>query len=838
MALERWQRVEELFEAALTKEPASRGSFLAEAVAGDADLAKEVLARLAASEEAGKSSSADHTLESRTQSGALPVGRRIGPYRVLSEIGHGGMGAVYRAIRDDDQYRKQVAIKLVRGGMASDFIIHRFKAERQILANLEHPNIARLIDGGTTEEGWPYFSMEYVEGQPLDQYCNSRDLSIHRRLELFRKVCSAVEYAHQRLVIHRDLKPSNILVTADGTPKLLDFGIAKLLQEESGYGATLTGFPMMTPEYASPEQVKGEAVTTATDVYSLGMVLYKLLARRRAYEIRTSSPAEISRVVCQVEPERPSAVAPPELARQLAGDLDTIALKALRKEAARRYASVQELSEDIRRHLEGLPVLARGDAASYRAAKFVGRHKAGVAATALVGLSLLGGIVMTSRQARIAEVNRARAVRRFNEVRKLANAVIFKYHDGIARLPGSTAVRQMLVNDALEYLDNLSRDSEGDVSLLRELAAAYHRVGDVQGGPNIGNVGDTSGALKSYRKVQAIWEKIASLEPGSPEDQRRLAGAYTDVGLMLARTGDHHGHLEMCRKALAIYQAVAERNPEPKYRGDLARGYWFLADASDSTAEKISNFRKAASLYEELSVTEPQHLRNLALSYKYLSTHLNKSGDLAGSLEVSRKALAIDERRAESDPSNTEAKLDLSFSLSQLGHTLLATGDASGGLASLREALKLRLAVAQADPKNAHARFSVAVLYQDIGDVLLERGDPTAALEEYLRAEEAFEEVARNDPVNSEFKSRAAKSYSKVGAAYALIASSEESPASQRMARWRTARSWFQRSADNWAQLGGRDHLTELYQDEPGKVAQQIARCDAELANLGNSGKK
>ena len=835
MTPERRQRVEELFEAALAREPATWASFLAGAAAGDANLAQEVLALL---DSHGKAFG-DRTLESPSEFVALPVGRRIGPYRVLSEIGHGGMGTVYRAIRDDDQYRKQVAIKLVRRGMDSDFVIQRFKAERQILANLEHPNIARLIDGGTTEEGWPYFSMEYVDGQPFDEFCNSRDLSIRQRLELFRKVCSAVQYAHQRLVIHRDLKPSNILVTEDGTPKLLDFGIAKLVQDQTAHGATLfTGFPMMTPEYASPEQVRAESVTTATDVYSLGMVLYKLLARKRAYELRTGSPEEISRVVCQVEPERPSAVAPRELARELAGDLDTIVLKAVRKEPARRYQSVQELSEDIGRYLEGLPVLARGDAASYRAAKFVGRHKAGVAATALVGLSLIGGIVATSRQARIAEANRARAERRFNEVRKLANAVMFKYHDGIARLPGSTAVRQMLLNDALEYLDNLSRDSEEDVSLLRELAAAYHRVGDVQGGPNIGNVGDTSGALKSYRKVQAIWEKIASLEPGNPEDQRRLAGVYTDVGLMLSRTGDDRGHLEMSRKALAIYQAVAERNPEPKYRGDLARGYWFLADASDSTAEKIGNFRKAASIYEELSLTEPQHLRNVALSYKYLSTHLNKSGDLAGSLEAARKAVAIDERRAESDPTNTEAKLDLSFSQSQLGHTLLNTGDTSGGLASLREALKLRLAVAQADAKNAHARFSSAVIYQDIGDVLRKRGEPTAALEEYLRAEETFEEVARNDPANSEIRSRAALSYSKVGAAYVLLASSEKSPASQRMARWRTARSWFQRSADSWTELGGRDHLTKPYQSEPEKVAQQIARCDAELAKLSNSGKK
>jgi eukaryotic-like serine/threonine-protein kinase len=369
------------------------------------------------------------------------VGRHIGPYRVLGEIGHGGMGAVYRAVRDDDQYQKQVAIKLLREGNGSDLVIERFKVERQILANLEHPNIARLIDGGTTQEGWLYFSMECVDGEPIDRHCDSHNLSTRQRLELFLTVCSAVQYAHQNLVVHRDLKPSNILVTPDGMPKLPDFGIAKLLTD-TGDARTRTGMVLMTPEYASPEQVQGAPITTASDVYSLGMLLYELLARKRAYQIETGSPVEIARVVCQVEPEKPSAVAPRPISRQLAGDLDTIVLKAIRKEPARRYASVQELSEDIRRHVSGLPVLAQGDTLGYRAGKFVGRHRVGVAAAALVLLSLVGGMLATMRQARIAEANRARAEKRFSDVRKLANWVVFDMHDAIAKLPGLNARAQ------------------------------------------------------------------------------------------------------------------------------------------------------------------------------------------------------------------------------------------------------------------------------------------------------------------------------------------------------------------------------------------------------------
>ncbi len=835
MTPERWQRVAELFEAALEKEPAARASFLAEAAGGDSTLSQEVLLLLAADEKAGEFLSAGLPSPPMNPP-SVPVGRRIGQYRVLSEIGHGGMGAVYRAVRDDDQYQKQVAIKLIRGGMASEYTIKRFKAERQILANLEHANIARLIDGGTTEEGAPYFSMEYVEGKPLDQYCALHHLSIPHRLELFRTVCAAVQYAHQRLVIHRDLKPSNILVTEDGTPKLLDFGIAKLLDEEVGLGLTFTGFALMTPEYSSPEQVKGEPVTTAADVYSLGMVLYELLALQRAYELKTRSTLEISRVVCQVEPKRPSAVTPRELSRQLAGDLDTIVLKAVRKEPARRYASAQELSEDIRRHLAGLPVFARGESTSYRAAKFVQRHKAAVAATALVGLSLLGGLVATVRQARIAEANRARAERRFGEVRKLANAVLFKYHDGIAKLPGSTAVRETMLNDALEYLDNLAHDSAGDISLMRELATAYEKVGHVQAGVNIGSIGDTAGALKSYQKELAIREQITSLQPASLEDRRRLASAYIEVGMTVGNTGNDKARLEMFGKAFAMYQAVAETDPTNiKYRGDLARGYWHLADASESLDEKINNFRKSATIYQDLAVANPtEYRRSAALAYKYLSTSLKKTGDLKGALDFARQALAIDEQRAASDPADTEAKLDLSYSQSQVGFALLSGSDFPGALSSFQEALKLRLEVVQADPRNAHARLMTATLQQDIAGVRAQQGDLTGALDEYLRSVDTFEALARNDSANTEIRFRTARTHSRVGGAYAALAAREQSPARGRI-DWRSARSWYQRSSVALAELAAGNPSSKTYKEASEHAAQEIARCDAELARLGKT---
>jgi eukaryotic-like serine/threonine-protein kinase len=462
------------------------------------------------------------------------AGARIGPYRLVKELGRGGMGTVYLAARSDDAFQKRVALKVLKRGMDTDAIVRRFRNERQILASLDHPYISGLLDGGTTPDGLPYFAMEFVEGQPIDQYSEARHLDTTARLEMFMKICAAVQYAHQNLIIHRDIKPANVLVTAGGTPKLLDFGIAKLLNPDLGgqtYAATADGSPLMTPEYASPEQVRGEVVTTATDVYSLGVLLYELLTGRRPYQLTSRTPAEIARVVCHSVPERPSTAVtrtgsgtthseamtaaadaaptpaagsarpriadPQRLRRRLAGDLDNIVLKALSKEPARRYASVDQFSEDIRRHLSGLPVTARKDTFGYRAAKFVGRNRTGVAAGAVVLVALIAGIVGTSWQARNARRERARAEQRFEDVRQLANAALLEIHDAIRDLPGSTPARRLLVSKGLEYLDRLARDAGDRPDLQRELAGAYLKVGDVQGRPLNANLGDSAGALAS-----------------------------------------------------------------------------------------------------------------------------------------------------------------------------------------------------------------------------------------------------------------------------------------------------------------------------------------------------
>jgi serine/threonine protein kinase/TolB-like protein/Tfp pilus assembly protein PilF len=439
----RWEKIKELVEAGLEREGAVRTRFLDEACADDFTMRAEVGELIAALEEAG-----DFLLPpAQYSAGQLIagvgdvslVGQRIGPYRTVRELGHGGMGTVYFAVRDDDAYRKDVAIKVVRMGMDTEAIVRAFRTERQILATLDHANIARLLDGGTTDDGRPYFVMDYVEGLPLDEYCDTHRLSIPERLTLFMTVCAAVHYAHLHGVVHRDLKPANILVSPNGVPKLLDFGIAKVLNPDESSVTTgiLSAARPLTPAYASPEQIRGEQITPASDVYSLGVMLYELLTGHRPYAVEGHPRQQVERIICERQPEKPSTVIshseepldgddsgrtavtpasvsearadqPDKLRQRLAGDLDNVVLMALRKEAGRRYASVEQLSQDLRRHLQGLPVLARTPTVGYRTAKFVGRNRARVATAALgfavmlILLDMVGIRTIASRRQTLA----------------------------------------------------------------------------------------------------------------------------------------------------------------------------------------------------------------------------------------------------------------------------------------------------------------------------------------------------------------------------------------------------------------------------------------------------
>ncbi len=446
MSPERYQQIKQVFDRVVELPPAERSSVLERLCGGDKALREEVERVLVSDNSAGtfmeKPAAAPVGRIAPQAVNKSLVGSRIGPYEVLSEIGRGGMGTVYLASRADDQFRKLVAIKVVNPDNGAETMIARFRRERQILANLEHPNIAQLLDGGTAPDGSPYLVMEYVGGMPIDEYCDSRRLPIAARLRLFRTVCSAVHYAHQNLIVHRDLKPTNILVKSDGTIKLLDFGIAKLLNPDPAgtrLERTATAMRIMTPDYASPEQTRGDAITTSSDIYTLGVVLYELLSGHRPYRSLAETqaghtPGKPSIAVARVEQVKsddgepltrtPQTVAaerhtkPGALRRALAGDLDAIILKTLETDPLLRYGSAERLAEDIQRRLDGLPVMARGETPAYRLAKFLFRHKAAAAVLALIFMLLAVTAGVASREVASARAERQKVERELQKVRR------------------------------------------------------------------------------------------------------------------------------------------------------------------------------------------------------------------------------------------------------------------------------------------------------------------------------------------------------------------------------------------------------------------------------------
>jgi eukaryotic-like serine/threonine-protein kinase len=821
MTLERWTKIQEIYQQATKLLDNDRAAFIKAKCSEDEALRTEV-ERLLDSQVATLLDSEATTLAALNQTVPLlatvnledptvalagapvfadeMIGKQIGAYKIECELGRGGMGAVYLASRADEQFQKQVAIKLVKRGMDSDFVIHRFLGERQILAYLNHPNIARLLDGGATEDGLPYFVMEYVEGQPITHYCDSRRLTTVERLKLFQQVCSAVQYAHQNLIVHRDIKPGNILVTSTGEVKLLDFGIAKLLDPELSSTETTARFGrLLTPDYASPEQVKGEPITTASDIYSLGVLLYQLLTGHRPYHVTNTSPAEMVRVICEQEPDRPSTVInrsttlatqnePPEktstpehlsklrhshpekLRRQLAGDLDNVILKALRKEPSRRYRSVEHFSEDIRRHLAGRPVTARPDTFSYRTGKFIRRNKTGVSVALVFTILLLTATSLAIWQARAARFEKDKAEQRFNQVRKLANAVLFDYHDGIIKLPGSTPVRERMVKDALEYLDNLSQESGNDASLQRELASAYEKVGLVQGSPYVASFGDYQGALGSQKKALSIRETLAQATPQDVEVQTELAKSYSLVGDLLKVTGQTEGMLEHYQKAQTLLESLVVIEPaNSKIRRELGTAYIragraFVAGGNVSGALEL--YRKALALAQELSASEPndtERQRDLFLANMYVADALSELGKLPKALEHRRKALTMAETLSAANPTNAQIRRDVGVMMQRLADTLSLAGEHRAALEYNRKALVIDEELSAADPTNATAKRDLVADYQKMGKLLLELGDVEGALIQQRKGLVISEALAAAAPSNTEARADLSNSYYKIG---------------------------------------------------------------------------
>src|SRR5262245_49579064 len=753
MTPERWRQIEEVFQTIVERATGERSVLLTQYCGGDDELRREVESLLDHETADGfiRNSIKGAAQSFSRQTGDDLTGRRLGAYRVTRLIGHGGMGVVYEALRADGQYAQLVAVKVITRGMETDFVRERFTRERRILAQLDHPNIARLLDGGATEDGRPYFVMEYVEGRAISEHCEANRLQINDRLKLFRQVCAAVQFAHQKLFAHRDLKPSNILVTGDGTVKLLDFGIAKLLAPDPSLGVvtqTETALRVMTPEYASPEQARGLPITAATDIYSLGVVLYELLTNSRPHQFKTYSPAEIERAICDTDPAKPSEAvslrtdAPTRLSRRLAGDLDNIVMMAMRKEPERRYQSVEQFSEDIRRHLEGMPVIARADTLRYRAGKFIRRHRLAVAALAVVLLSLLGGIVATTRAARVARAERERAERRFTQVRKLSNTFLFDFHDKIRNLPGSTEAREMVVKTALEYLDSLAQEAAGDPEIEWELAEAYQKVGDAQGDPWTPSLGHTAAAMSSYRKSLGLAERLVTQGHADLKMRRLLAEDYFKLGALLSESGDKVAAHTTLRQGVGVADALARQTGEEGDFRLLTNFHVRIGNTRLDTGDAaggLESYRQARQVAERSVSSFPTRdaRYSLAVANNHVGEGLLVKGDLIGAIEQFRGSQAIDESLVNQQPANLAYRRHLQITCGWLGSLLgnpryINLGDRKASRHYYEKAVAIAEEIAAVDPKDARAQLDLAICYGVLG-ALLTDSDSARAAAKYRR---------------------------------------------------------------------------------------------------------
>ena len=780
---EQWQRVEALFDEVFDLDAAERSAFLDRACADDADLRERVEAMLHASTRDGG------ILETPVMEGAASVlvdaaakprehgpGTTIGRFRILERIGRGGMGTVYLAERADGAYRQQVALKLVRGGLRSDEFLRRFVRERQILAGLEHPHIARLIDGGADDLGQPFFAMEYVRGVPITTFCDERRLPLRERLMLFEQVCEAVHHAHQNLVVHRDLKPSNVLVTEDGQVKLLDFGIAKVLHEgdtDEGPDATRVGLRVLTPDYAAPEQVRGEPVTTATDVYALGAMLYEITSGRRPHRLTGYGAAEVERQVCQTDPLPPSTAvvrAVPEtsaptgdadaegigkarrtsadrLRRALRGDLDAIVLQALQKEPRRRYPSAEALLRDLRRYVEGQPVAARRETLVYRTVKFVRRHRVGVAAAALVALALLAGLAGTTWQARVA----AREAAKAQEITAFLTSLFEQSDPDVANGAQITA-REMLEQGAaraqveLAALPAVRAEMLGLLGEIHRKLGLYERADSLlqmafalqtelagEAHPDAATVlaalanlradeGRTVEAEEAHRRALAIRE--AKLPDGDPD----IARSLRDLAAVLLTNGKLEEAERLQRRALA-----SDIETYGQVHAEVARDFETLTMIQRTRGDYEGAVASAVTTLELRQETlGPDHLEtatarsNLALLYSEL-------GQLDEAETLLREVLAFDvERLGRIHPYTATATNNLAFVLQR-------QADYAAADSMYRAALEIYRGLYG----DAHDR--VASVLSNIGVVLRAQNRPAEAETYFRDALAMFSELFDDD---------------------------------------------------------------------------------------------
>ncbi len=781
MRSEEWRKIEELLNAALELAPDGRRQFLNQLNASP-ELRREVESLLACEEHANGfldapvlALSADFMEDENLNDGR--AGEHVGPYRIVREIGRGGMGAVFLAERADGEFEQEVALKVVGRSFADSELKRRFRQERQILASLNHSNIARLLDGGVSKDDEPFLVMEYVEGVRIDEYCEERPLSTDQRLRLFLEVCRGVSYAHQHLVVHRDIKPSNILVTKEERPMLLDFGIAKLLDEDETGEHTRTEMRAFTPEYASPEQVNGGRVTTASDIYSLGVLLQCLLNGKR-FSIDSQPPAgnwrsrSAKRTVATnlwTNQEGESWKFQPGRQKQVNVELKNIIAMARREEPQRRYGSVAQFAEDVQNYLDGRPVRAQKDSFTYRAGKFVRRNKVAAIAAAFVLLSLMAGIIATAWQARRAEANQARAEKRFGDVRGLSNALLNEIAPKIERLEGSTAARQSLVAQSLKYLDSLAVESADDPTLQAELAAAYEKVGVLQGDSNKPSLSDFRGAIASLEKAQTIRRRLLRTNPSDAENRRLLADNLLLLGVRRMVQNDIEGGIRDGKEAVQIYEALVAEDPGSRAlrtalletRVEVAIGYAGIS----RFAEAIPLLEQTAGELEALRRDGEDNAevhRALANCLSYLGFVLSWESRQPEAEAKMNEAVALAESLAARHPHDANFKQDL-WRTYQTAAVIYEEINNARMFELADKARRIAEETVAADRANAQARHNLARTYVRLGTALSLLKKPDEAIAYMEKAAAIYLELMDKDPLNRGYDADAGALHTKIG---------------------------------------------------------------------------
>ena len=715
------------------------------------------------------------------------VGRRLGPFDIIRRIGQGGMGVVYEAVRADTAYEQRVAVKTIWRGADSTVLLKRFRTERQILAALQHPNIARLLDGGATDEGAPWLAMEFVDGVPIDAFCDDNRLGLDARLDLFRQVCAAVHFAHRNNVVHRDLKPSNVLVTKEGSVKLLDFGVAKLLDDPRMEG-TLTGAGLspFTAAYAAPEQVGGGAITAATDVYALGALLMTLLVGRPPLLLQSMAMADLLDAIRSRPARAPSVLAiegdgdgataasldeiatergfpsREKLAKALNGELDAIALMALRKEPERRYPSAEAMGSDIHRYLRHVQVQARPDTMSYRVRTFA-RQRWPLVAAAIIAVSALvfaGG--MSWWQSRKAEAEHAQAMERLRDVRSMASVLVFDANESLQDLPGATATRSALMKSALGALDRAYTDAPLDPDLLRELAMAYQRAGDLLGNPTNANLGDMAGARAAYSKAITAAEALFRESPQLASSAWTLALVYEKAADVEAPTGMVREALRHQRASLALFKQVAATDTtQLRYLravgissmklGDLL-GHPTFTNAGD-TASAIAAYDEANARLERAAArgdTTYALARHRAIIRERLGRLMQERRDIPAATEWLRQSLAIRDSLLVTHQKSVEARRDVAIGLYLLCGLHLTAKRPDLAQAPCNRSLTIRQALLSEDGGDSRFVRGMGIIRRRLGEIRAMEKNYSRALDEYNTALGFYEQffAGKTGPIN------------------------------------------------------------------------------------------